>query len=172
MTQRNRAILVVVSVVVVVVVGGCQSGGSAPDRSMTASEREQARARLLCEANHRVLLERCREVARQFDAGLYVWNRLSAEEIARFPAAIRMLGPTYVSVDESGVVEVEIATKTSPMGVRAYPEGYAEKHPQASYKDRELLEGLWYYDDGYRTDPEAYDRVIKVLLHACGRLSP
>ncbi len=170
MTQRNRAILVMVSAVVVSVLGGCQSGGSAPDRVMTTSEREQARARVLCEANHRVLLEQCRELAGRLEPDTYAWNRLSGEEIARFPAVIRMLDPTFVSIDGSGVVQIEVATKMSPMGVRAYPEDYAERHPEASYQDRELLEGLWYYDVGYRADPEAYDRVIKVLLHACGRL--
>ena len=170
MTQRNRAIFVVFSAVVASVVGGCQSGGSTPDRVMTFSQREQARARLLCEANHRVLLEESRRVAKQFDAGLYVWSRLSTDEIARFPAVIRMLDPTYVSVDESGVVEIEVAAKQFPMGVRVYPEGYAKSHQDADYGDRELLDGLWYYDQGYRDDPEAYDRGIKVLLHACGKL--
>jgi hypothetical protein len=153
MTQRNRAIVVVASAIVASVFGGCRSGGSTPDRVMTVSEREQARARLLCQANHRVLLEESRDVAKQFDAGLYVWSRLSAEEIARFPAVIRMLDPTYVSVDESGVVEIEVAAKQFPMGVRVYPEGYAKSHPEASYGDRKLLEGLWYYDQGYRDNP-------------------
>ena len=49
-----------------------------------------------------------------------------------------------------------------PFGVWAFPKGYQK--PSAGYGDRELLEGLWYYEDGYSTHPDAYDKRIDELL--------
>ncbi len=51
-----------------------------------------------------------------------------------------------------------------PLGVRAYPEGYPRYPPPFKYGDRELLKGLWYYEDGYSLHPEAYDKRIDQLL--------
>ena len=48
-------------------------------------------------------------------------------------------------------------------GVVAYTEDY-QKPPFAGFKfgDRELIPGLWYYDDGYN-NPE-YDKKFEALL--------
>ena len=35
--------------------------------------------------------------------------------------------------------------------------------------DRKLLEGLWYYDDEYRIDPN-YDREVDAILKEHGKL--
>ena len=45
----------------------------------------------------------------------------------------------------------------------AYPDGYEKHFPNARYGDRELLHGLWYYDDNYLHVP-AYDAEIDAIL--------
>ena len=48
-------------------------------------------------------------------------------------------------------------------GVRIYPEDFNEPDRYFKYVDRELLPGLWYYDDGYIHNPE-YDKRIDTLI--------
>ena len=38
------------------------------------------------------------------------------------------------------------------------------------YGDRKLLDGLWYYDDGYKGDPNSFDKKIDRILETCGKL--
>jgi len=49
-------------------------------------------------------------------------------------------------------------------GVYAYPEDY-KPPPHAGFElgDKKLIDGLWYYDDGYRGNPE-YGKRIEALL--------
>ena len=48
-------------------------------------------------------------------------------------------------------------------GVRIYPEDYKKPDRYFKYVDRELLPGLWYYDDGYIHNPK-YDKRIDTLI--------
>ncbi len=54
--------------------------------------------------------------------------------------------------------------QSSFFGVIAYPQDF--KPPYAGFKyggNRMLIEGLWYFDNEYATDPE-YDKVIVKLI--------
>jgi hypothetical protein len=48
-------------------------------------------------------------------------------------------------------------------GVKIYPEDFKKPRDYFEYGDRELLPGLWYYDDGYLNNPE-YDKRIDELI--------
>ena len=140
-------------------------------------ERKILMTRLLCETDHQVLLEACRELSRRVDAGdlksgrYYIRNHLQLQA-SRFPKVILDLQPRYVHIDEnnSGRVIIPIFGGFDHFGVTAYTEDYMESGPKYKYGDkeliygdRELIPGLWYYDDGYLDDPE-YDKKIDKLI--------
>ena len=101
-------------------------------------ERKVLMTRLLCETDH---------------------------QASRFPKVILDLQPRYVHINEnnSGRVGIPIFEGFDHFGVNAYTEDYMESGPKHEYGDRELIPGLWYYDDGYIDDPE-YDKKIEALM--------
>jgi hypothetical protein len=132
-------------------------------------ERKVLMTRLLCKTDHQVLLEACRELSRRVDAGDLKSGRYDIhnryEDASRFPKVILDLQPIYVYIDEndSGRVIIPIFRGFDHFGVTAYTEEYMESGPKHKYGDRELIPGLWYYDDGYIDDPE-YDKEIDKLI--------
>ena len=53
-------------------------------------------------------------------------------------------------------------------GMYAYPEDFKKRFP-FEYRDRELLDGLWYYDEFYKNDNK-YDQKVDAMLSKCGKL--
>jgi len=129
---------------------------------------KEMRERLLYETDHQVLLEACRELSRQvaredLNPGTYYIRTHLDPEASRFPQPILDLAPNYVYIDEgySGRVMLEMLGGLGHFGVQAYPEDY--KLPSYSkYGDKKLIDGLWYYDDGYRKNPE-WEKKIEAL---------
>ena len=135
-----------------------------------AKEREVLQTHLLCKTDHQVLLEACRELSRRVGAGdlksgRYDIRRYLYLQSSRFPQVILDLRPKYVYIDEndSRRVSIPIFGGFDHFGVTAYTEDYMESGPKHKYGDRELIPGLWYYDDGYLDDPE-YDKKIDKLI--------
>jgi len=133
-------------------------------------ERKVLMTRLLCETDHQVLLEACRELSRRVEAGDLKSGRYNIrnhlyEQASRFPQVILNLQPRYVYIDENnnGKVWIPIFGGFDHFGVTAYTDDYLESGPKHKYGDRELIPGLWYYDDGYIDDPE-YDKKIDKLI--------
>jgi len=133
-------------------------------------EADQRQVRLLCETDHKVLLEACRELSRRagrgdLKPGRYNVRRDRHPQASRFPKPILDLNPSYVYIDEndSGRVMVEMHGGLLHFGVLAYTEDYKKSFPSFKYGDKELIDGLWYYDDGYLNNPE-YDKPIEALM--------
>jgi hypothetical protein len=128
--------------------------------------------RLLRDTDHQALLEACRELARRESAGelkpkRYHVHAPADPEVAAFPQVILDLEPSTVSIT-GGTVMVAVAGGLDHFGVIAYPEGVEDIEPPpgvdlGDYGDRKLLEGLWYYDDGYERDPE-YDEKVSAWM--------
>ena len=168
--MRIRIVIVLCIVIVIVVIAGLVyvyhraivEPGDRMGRDVV-----QLRMRLLCETDHHVLLEACQGLSR-----LYMSGKLDLteplESSPQLPEVIRMLRPRHVAVRRDGIVKIEMYTGWSPLGVWAFPKGYEK--PSVGYGDRKLIEGLWYYDDGYSVDPNAYDKVIDGILERCGKL--
>jgi hypothetical protein len=88
----------------------------------------------------------------------------------KFPQPIRALKPRHVIIADDGRVRLEMFSGWWPFGVYAYPEGYKRRFPRQKYGDRQLIDGLWYYDDGYNFRPEEYDKIIETMVRECGEL--
>ena len=128
---------------------------------------ERARARLLCETDHQVLLDACRDLLRQQkEPRVYVLDdRRASEAVLQLPKPILELAPETVVVQSDGCVRIGmIGGGLRPsLGAYAYIEGFEKANPHYAFGDRKLIEGLWYYDDQYNGDP-SYDKVIDKII--------
>ncbi|UCC98850.1 MAG: hypothetical protein JSW66_02945 [Phycisphaerales bacterium] len=130
---------------------------------------QEMRARLLYHTDHQALLDACREISRRvvigdLRPGTYNIRVDPDPEASSFPQVILDLAPNYVYVDEgySGRVMLEMHGGLGHLGVQAYPEDY--KSPSYSkFGDKELIDGLWYYDDGYRKNPQ-WEKKTEALI--------
>jgi hypothetical protein len=132
---------------------------------------EHARVRLLCETDHQALLEPSRELSRRVATGELKPGRYrvfieAAPEASTFPKPTLVLSPSYVYIDEyiSGRVMLEMLGGLGHFGVEAYSEDFNEPWPNFEYGDRELVPGLWYYDDAYDDNPTYAKKKIEALL--------
>ena len=135
---------------------------------MDVQKGRQREERLLSETDHQTLLEACRELSRRVTTGdleprQYNVRLKRHPEASRFPQAILDLEPTYVIITTDGRVMIELHGGFLHYGVTAYPEDYEKPHYSFKYGDKKLIDGLWYYDDGYVGNPE-YDKKIEALI--------
>lgn len=172
MSKRKKmviGIIIAAVILVMVVAGGLLYYTMGPAIRM-GQDAHRLRVRLLCDTDHQALLNACRELSSRVADGELRSGVYAAQELSRFPKPIPDLEPDHVTIDED-VVKVEMMySGWTPLGVYAYRQGYPTRSPPFKYGDRELLEGLWYYDDGYRAHPDAYDKKIDALLRNCGRI--
>ena len=135
-----------------------------------AREDRQGHFRLLCKTDHQALLDACRELSRRVVAtgdlkhGKYYVRSDPHPDVAGFPQPILDLGPNYVFIDCDGRVMLEMMGGLNHFGVSAYPEDY-KKPPFVGFKlgDKKLIDGLWYYNDGYEGNPR-YQKKIDALI--------
>jgi hypothetical protein len=158
------------------------------DNSVAMLKVQRSRVRLLCQTNHKALLEACRKLSRQLAAG-ELSRRLAAGEISRIleaeedpnedcyriwirnskelswlPKPILDLDPDKIYINEDGRVVLSVSFgRLGDFGLYAYPEDYKKPFERFQYGDRELIDGLWYYDQGYVHNP-GYDKRIEALL--------
>jgi hypothetical protein len=135
---------------------------------------QRIRIRLLYRTDHKSLLLACRELSKKKAAGVLesqMYNVLfdPHPESSKFPAAILELEPNYVFVDNDGRIMVEMLGGLDHFGVNAYPEDYKKSSDAEKLGDKKLLDGLWYYDDGYLAHPEDYDKQIESLRPKSGQ---
>jgi hypothetical protein len=124
----------------------------------------QRQVRLLYRTDHRALLEACRGISRSVLAGNLKPGQyhIGAEQNRiQLPSIILQLQPTYVWLGSDGAVVLEMLGGLDHFGVRAYPEAF-QPPPGYSLGDKELVEGLWYYDDEYRHDPN-YEEKLEAI---------
>jgi len=134
-----------------------------------------AMIRLLCKTDHEALLEAGREVLSQVHIepdpdGIGRLGAFSVPKGVKIPKAIRKLRPRGLCVTYDGCLVIAMSSAIDHFGVRIYPEGFQPPEPGFRYGDRKLLDGLWYYDEGYRHNPR-YDEQIDALLRKSGKLN-
>lgn len=115
----------------------------------------QKTVRLLSETDHQALLEACRKLSREIDQGnllapyRYLVGFEPSPEIKRFPQVILDLEPLFVDTWLDGRIGVGMSGGIYHYGVMAYPENYKKPNNDFKFGDKKIIEGLWYYEDGY-----------------------
>ena len=135
-----------------------------------AREDRQGHFRLLCKTDHQALLDACRELSRRVAKGdlkssvQYNVSHDPHPDVAGFPQPILDLGPSSVTIGNNGRVLLHMMGGLDHFGVSAYPDDY--KKPTfvgSKLGDKKLIDGLWYYDDGYEGNPR-YQKKIDALI--------
>jgi hypothetical protein len=132
---------------------------------------QRRRVLLLCNTDHQALLNAGREILSRVPKdslnprpdGIRHLGDIGVPKGVEIPQAIRDLKPRGCLVSLDGYLTLEMHGGMDHFGVRIYPEDYKEPDRYFKYGDRELLPGLWYYDDGYLHNPE-YDKRINELI--------
>ena len=120
---------------------------------------------LLCDTDHQVLLTTCREIMKQ--GNLKAGSRYF--DMSQFPKVIQELDPKAVWLGHENFLCIGIRAGLSHIGIYAYPEDFKAPYEKFKYGDKELIPGLWYFDEDYYFKPE-YDKKIESLLEK-GRLT-
>ncbi len=131
---------------------------------------QRAQVRFLCKTDHQALLEACRKVSQEAREGEiesgrhFIRSNPDPEVLRLLPQEILDVKPSYIYIDEtdSGRVMIEMLGGLGHFGVEAYTEDFMKANPNFEYSDRELIEGLWYYDDGYE-NPDYAKRIEKLI---------
>ncbi|MHC4394134.1 MAG: hypothetical protein ACYS1A_00630 [Planctomycetota bacterium] len=124
-------------------------------------EANERRSILLYKTDHAALLDGCRKLIKESREGkwpenLYSVNFRPHPDSAKLPETILQLNPTVVFIENDRVM-VAMSGGLDHFGVHYFCEGFSEAE-QKKWGGKKLLDGLWYYDDGYRkaTNPEQY----------------
>ena len=132
--------------------------------------RFRAQERLLCKTDYKLLLKACRSLPKPVQSPGRRYY--SAKSVSKNPPeglsrdstkVIFNLNPTTVFVDERGRIVVDLGDTHWNFGVNAYPEDFNEPFPFFDYGNRELVPGLWYYDEQYNYDPN-YANKIEAMI--------
>jgi len=131
------------------------------------------RTEILCHGDHRALWDACQELAQQvrsgkLKSGLYSVRSDADPVVSQFPAVLQALRPASILIENDGRVTVEMFGGTTHFGVRAYASDFKKPFPEFKCGDRELVPNLWYYDDGYRHNPD-FDKVVSTLMAEKGQ---
>jgi len=170
-SRRNIVVLLVVSTAGLLLFAFIPVGFFAYFVLIGPIQDARLQKRLLCNADHRTLLEECRRLSKQVvidnpDKGKeepmgVVVMRVPDSELSKFRLVRRIGGRVFVNID--GVVSIEGGGTMRHFGVDAYPEDFREPFSNYDYGNKELVPGLWYYDDRYNRDNN-YDKVIDGML--------
>ena len=130
---------------------------------------KRTQVRLLCETDHQVLLEACRELSRRVNVGdlrhgtYYFRGGSRRPAVSQFPQPILDLAPHVVMIDPDGRVVLGMGGGFVNFGLIAYPEDYKEPFRNFVYGDKKIIDGLWYHDAEYEGSP-AYQKRIEDLI--------
>jgi len=121
---------------------------------ITGFQEARLQKRLLYKTDHHILLKECRELSQQVLDGkldldtrtIYEVKYLLNKKKIKLPEIITDLKPHRISIQVDGIVGLSWGGSMNHFGIHAYPKDF--KSPSNfEYNGRELVPGLWYYDD-------------------------
>lgn len=151
----HEIIAIITTLLILAAAGGCTS----------------KRHKLLRDTDHEAVLKACREVLENMPAwGLKVGGKYNVRwtprspEASKFPKAILDLAPVQVRIPFEGCLMVEMHGGFDHFGLLAYSKSFKEPYPGFKYGAREVVEGLWYYDDDYNDELPAFKKRVDAWI--------
>jgi len=129
---------------------------------------EEKTVRLMYETDHKALLLAGRKVLEESRIGKweqqkqYIISTDDDPNITNLPKIILDLNPSYIVIYDEDSMSIEMMGGMHHFGVRIYREHFEKPSGFFEFGDKQLLDGLWYYDEGYQEDPN-YDEFIESL---------
>jgi hypothetical protein len=112
--------------------------------------------RVLSKTDHQALLKAGREVLSQMPRmenktpdGSMVHGSVEIPKEIPLPQALRALSAHHIVVNSYGYMHISMHAAMDHFGFYIYPEDFNAPDPGFKYGDRQIIDGLWYYDDGY-----------------------
>lgn len=167
MKVNRRRVIVGVLALIVVLVG---SFVAAPIvrvilfMEKTVRRAERGQKHLFFETDYQELLTACRDLSRRAASGdlkkcryqVFMGDR-DAETFS-FPQVILDLEPAFVTVQNGGVIWIELLPGPEWFSVVAFPDSREE------WGNVKLIDGLWYHDSEYRDEYPDYMEMINALI--------
>lgn len=125
---------------------------------------ESKKVKLLFESNHEELLLACRKMLLEAKDGKREYGELlflTKEEKKLYeslPEPLKKIEPVSIGISPDRIM-VSLWGGMYHVGIVAFPEGTM---PWGNQCHKELIEGLWYYDDRYNSDPD-FEEYIESL---------
>ncbi len=168
----NKTVLAIVAIILIV--GYVLWRSKLSVRTFRGSAKhvaQQRRVLLLYHTDHEALLKAGREILRQGPKDPWNYRPLGPVHIdgfpvpggVRIPKVIRKLRPHATLINFNGFVVLRMEWGVAGFGVKIYPEGFSRPRRDFRYGNRELLPGLWYFDDRYNNDPEYNRRIDEII---------
>lgn len=133
-----------------------------------------SRKKILYETDYRKLLEAGREVLSKAQIDEVMWMGDHKQTFYKLPKDIKipkiirrlsLFGSPIVRVsDDYYALSIAINNRVSCVGVTIYPKDFNEPENKFNNDNKELLPGLWYFDEEYNYDPNGYDKVINSIM--------
>lgn len=122
---------------------------------------DRKKIRIIYQVDHPTLLDDCRDIIRKANQGIVSegFYLIKNNEQLDFPESILSIEPFRVSVNKDYIL-ITIHRRFGHFGVTAFASD--DRNPSFVRADKELIKGLWYFDDGYHK-LENYDEVIEAL---------
>jgi len=166
--KRNKIILILFATLLLFIAVLFQLyryGGAVYVFCKLTKQAKEGRIRLLYRTDHATLLDACRKIIKDKREGKWPEGRYNVSfrphpDAAKLPETILKLKPTWLWINNERVM-IEMFGGLDHFGVYAFSKGFSEAD-QKKYGNKKLLDGLWYYDDGYRKATN-YDQYIESL---------
>jgi hypothetical protein len=132
---------------------------------------QQRRILLLYHSDHEALLMAGREILRQspdpknykpVGRPIHILGFPVPRDV-RIPKVVHQLRPHGIYINFGGYLVLQMNEGVTGFGFKIYPEGYNMQLRNFQYGNRELIPGLWYFDDKYSRKPE-YDKIIDYII--------
>jgi hypothetical protein len=166
MNKKSKILIVLLITIPVVIVIGLYSyvyigllyfGPSKTDL-------DNNRRKIIYEIDHNKLIEACRKLMSEamegkWDAGEYYLRDIEdrsvvyKNKVEKMPQEIIELEPAYILITEDKV-RIEMHGGIVHFGITvSYSNNLEPKGYEKYFGNKQLIEGLWYYDDGFQKDP-------------------
>jgi len=155
MPTIGRAFVATMSIFGILLLNGCNS----------------KRRDLLCKADLNAIMQASTEVLAKASAGeimtgTHEFRRTpQSPEIAKFPQVIRELQPTRVVI-EDGYLTIQFGGGFDHFGLKVYAKDFKAPFAEFNYGSRQIIDGLWYYDEYYSDESTMHKRKIDRWIEA------